>query len=333
MSGVSRGANLAIARQFPWETLPHLCRCRDGAGRPRRPDRTGQSASRGHRLRPARGGTVFEDYVAENGISDRLTFAGGSFFTDPLPRPNVVLYGHILHDGISDQKQHLLRGRGGRAAPGSAGAVVVYDSIIFDARMEKRLRPDDCESTLLVEDFGVASNTPGHDCWNGMREAGFRDTRVEHLVGPDSMVIGINEDVRPFGWLRDSGFAVCQGTLQAEPRPGSALDHGAMRRGDLDAAPVVAVTPGRIDFRGCADDDGKERLWHGLLVSRGRLHRHEPSRERTRAAHLARLFRRRKNRARTAADLSGAHFRFERESRIRDFELKCGIEIRDGTPH
>jgi len=29
-----------------------------------------------------------------------------------------------------------------------------------------------------------------------MKEAGFRETRVEHLVGPDSMVIGIKQPCR-----------------------------------------------------------------------------------------------------------------------------------------
>ena len=31
---------------------------------------------------------------------------------------------------------------------------------------------------------------PGADCVGWMKEAGFRETRVEHLLGPDSMVIG-----------------------------------------------------------------------------------------------------------------------------------------------
>ena len=31
----------------------------------------------------------------------------------------------------------------------------------------------------------------GADCAAWLKEAGFRETRVEHLVGPDSMVIGI----------------------------------------------------------------------------------------------------------------------------------------------
>ena len=43
-------------------------------------------------------GPVFEEYVEENGVGDRVRFKGGSFFTDPLPKADVITMGHILHD-------------------------------------------------------------------------------------------------------------------------------------------------------------------------------------------------------------------------------------------
>ena len=43
---------------------------------------------------------------------------------------------------------------------------------------------------MLIETPGGFDYT-GADCSGWMREAGFRQTRVEHLIGPDSMVIGI----------------------------------------------------------------------------------------------------------------------------------------------
>ena len=43
---------------------------------------------------------------------------------------------------------------------------------------------------MLIETPGGFDYT-GADCSGWMKEAGFRETRVEHLVGPDSMVIGI----------------------------------------------------------------------------------------------------------------------------------------------
>ena len=43
---------------------------------------------------------------------------------------------------------------------------------------------------MLIETPGGFDYT-GADCMGWMKEAGFRETRVEHLLGPDSMVIGI----------------------------------------------------------------------------------------------------------------------------------------------
>jgi hypothetical protein len=43
---------------------------------------------------------------------------------------------------------------------------------------------------MLIETAGGFDYT-GADCCCRMRDAGFRETRVEHLVGPDSMVVGV----------------------------------------------------------------------------------------------------------------------------------------------
>ena len=43
---------------------------------------------------------------------------------------------------------------------------------------------------MLIETPGGFDYT-GADCQGWMKAAGFSSTRVEHLVGPDSMVIGI----------------------------------------------------------------------------------------------------------------------------------------------
>ena len=43
---------------------------------------------------------------------------------------------------------------------------------------------------MLIETTGGFDYT-GADCSRWMKEAGFRETRVDHLAGPDSMVVGI----------------------------------------------------------------------------------------------------------------------------------------------
>lgn len=187
MSGVSRGANLAIARQFPWDRYQTYVDAGTAQG-----DLAVQIALANPHLTGIgfdlpEVGPIFEDYVADNDLNDRLSFRGGSFFTDPLPQADVVLYGHILHDWDLAQKKHLLRAAW-EALP-EGGAVVVYDSIIDNARRENAFGLM-MSLNMLVETSGGFDYT-GADCQEWMREAGFRETRVEHLVGPDSMVIGI----------------------------------------------------------------------------------------------------------------------------------------------
>lgn len=187
MSGVSRGANLAIARQFPWDRYHTYLDAGTAQGDLAVQIALAQPHLNGIGFDLPEVGPIFEDYVEENGLTERLAFQGGSFFTDPLPAADVILYGHILHDWDLDQKKHLLRAAW-EALP-EGGSVIVYDAIIDDARSQNAFGLM-MSLNMLVETSGGFDYT-GADCQNWMREAGFKETRVEHLVGPDSMVIGV----------------------------------------------------------------------------------------------------------------------------------------------
>jgi hypothetical protein len=69
------------------------------------------------------------------------------------------------------------------------GAYIVYESIIDDDRSVNAFGLM-MSLNMLIETAGGFDYT-GADCAGWMKEAGFKETRVEHLVGPDSMVIGI----------------------------------------------------------------------------------------------------------------------------------------------
>ncbi len=187
MTGVSRGANLAMARQFPWSDYRSFVDAGTAQG-----DLALQIALANPHLQGIgfdlpEVGPIFEEYIVDNGVADRVSFTGGSFFDGPLPRADVVLYGHILHDWNLEEKRYLLD-QAYDALP-EGGAVVVYDSIIDDDRSENAFGLL-MSLNMLIETEGGFDYT-GADCQGWMREAGFRETRVEHLVGPDSMVIGI----------------------------------------------------------------------------------------------------------------------------------------------
>ncbi len=132
-------------------------------------------------------GPIFEEYVKTCGIADRVAFAPCDFFKQDIPTADVVLMGHILHDWDLATKAMLIR-KAFAALP-RGGALVVYDAVIDDARSKN--------SFGLLMSLNMLIETPrgfdytGADCSGWMKEAGFSTTRVEPLVGPDSMVVGI----------------------------------------------------------------------------------------------------------------------------------------------
>ncbi|MFN7984167.1 MAG: methyltransferase [Vicinamibacterales bacterium] len=187
MSGISHGANMTIAMAFPWKDYRTFVDVGTAQG-----DLAVQIARANPHL-TGRGfdlpevAPIFEAYVQANGVSDRLSFAAGSFFVDELPKADVVLMGHILHDWDLPTKQMLIK-KAYDALP-AGGALVVYEAIIDDDRSKNAFGLM-MSLNMLIETPGGFDYT-GADCAGWMREAGFSSTRVQPLVGPDSMVIGI----------------------------------------------------------------------------------------------------------------------------------------------
>jgi hypothetical protein len=187
MTGVSHGGNMAIARRFPWQQYRTAVDVGTAQG-----DLITQVALANPQIQgtgfdlPAVG-PIFEEYVEANGLSGRVKFAPGNFFEQPLPEADVVMMGHILHDWDLETKRMLIAKAFAALSPG--GAYIVYESIIDDERSSNTFGLL-MSLNMLVETSGGFDYT-GSDCMQWMKEAGFRETRVEHLVGPDSMVIGI----------------------------------------------------------------------------------------------------------------------------------------------
>jgi hypothetical protein len=130
---------------------------------------------------------IFEKYAATANVNDRLAFEPGDFFKQAIPKADVVLMGHILHDWDLPTKKMLIK-KAFDAVP-VGGALVVYEAIIDDDRSKNAFGLM-MSLNMLIETPGGFDYT-GHDCSSWMKEAGFSATRVEHLVGPDSMVIGV----------------------------------------------------------------------------------------------------------------------------------------------
>jgi len=187
MTGISHGANLAIARNVPWKDYKTFCDVGTAQGDLAVQIATANPHLRGSGFDLMQVAPIFEDYVAAAGVGDRVSFVPGDFFADELPRADVLLMGHILHDWDLPTKKMLVA-KAFAALP-KGGALVVYDSIIDDERSKNTFGLL-MSLNMLIETPGGFDYT-GNDCSGWMKESGFTATRVQHLVGPDSMVIGV----------------------------------------------------------------------------------------------------------------------------------------------
>ena len=125
--------------------------------------------------------------MAAHGLQDRLRFKALDFFREPLPQADVVIMGHILHDWDLATKKMLV-GKAYDALP-AGGALIIFEALIDDERRSNAFGLL-MSLNMLIETRGGFDFT-GADCAAWMCEAGFRQTRVEHLSGPDSMVVGV----------------------------------------------------------------------------------------------------------------------------------------------
>ncbi len=187
MTGLSHGANMTIARTFPWKGYRTFVDVGTAQG-----DLAAQIARANPHLRGfgfdlPEVAPIFEEYAAAIGVADQLTFVPGSFFERDFPKADVVLMGHILHDWDLPTKTMLIK-KAFDAIP-TGGALVVYEALIDDDRSKNAFGLM-MSLNMLIETPGGFDYTGG-DCAGWMKTAGFSATRVEPLVGPDSMVIGI----------------------------------------------------------------------------------------------------------------------------------------------
>jgi SAM-dependent methyltransferase len=186
MSGLSTATGKAIAAKFPWRNYSSVVDigCAQGAISVAIAGAHEHLTGGGFDLPPIE--PIFDAYIDRHGLARRLSFTPGDFFADPLPQADVLVMGHILHDWDLDQK-HLLLKKAYDALP-DGGALIVYEALIDDERRHNAFGLL-MSLNMLIE--GLGFDFTGADCRGWMAEIGFKDSYVEHLVGADSMVVGI----------------------------------------------------------------------------------------------------------------------------------------------
>jgi hypothetical protein len=185
MTGVSLPTARSIAAAFPWKDRKTFADigCAQGGLTAEVAGAHPHLRGIGFDLPPV--GPIFEAYMRQRGLAGRTEFKAGSFFENELPGVDVLVMGHILHDWDLDQKKMLLA-KAHRALP-EGGALIVYDAMIDDERRDNAFGLL-MSLNMLIETPGGFDYT-GADCLKWMRDAGFREARVQHLQGPYSMAV------------------------------------------------------------------------------------------------------------------------------------------------
>jgi SAM-dependent methyltransferase len=186
MTSLSVGSAQIIAKRFPWKKYRTFVDvgCAQGG--------VAVEIALAHRHLTGGGmdlqvvQPVFEAYAQARGVTQRLRFHAGNFFKDALPKCEVIIMGHILHDWNLDEKMMLLRKAYDALLP--RGALIIHEALIDDARKQNAFGLL-MSLNMLIETHGGFDFT-GADCRKWMKKVGFKRTCVERLAGPDGMVVG-----------------------------------------------------------------------------------------------------------------------------------------------
>ncbi|HEY4019982.1 MAG TPA: methyltransferase [Pseudonocardiaceae bacterium] len=127
---------------------------------------------------------LFDEKMAETGLTGKVTFHPGDFFSDPLPTADIVVIGHALHDWDEQQRKFLVHKAFDAVNPG--GVLVVYDRMLTDdsTHVENLVISLDM---LLVTDGGAEYTIS--ELRTNAQEAGFIDIEDNPLGDYDTIVV------------------------------------------------------------------------------------------------------------------------------------------------
>jgi hypothetical protein len=185
MSGASRGNFLAFADKFDFSGYKTLADIGGAAGvlsaavAERHPHMTCRTCD----LPPVT--PIAERRIAQQGLAGRVTAQTLDFFTDELPKADVITMGMILHDWNLETKKMLIA-KAYRALP-DGGALVAIENIIDDDR-RRNVFGLLMSLNMLIE-VGDGFDFTGAQYAEWCTEAGFKRIEIMPLRGAASAAI------------------------------------------------------------------------------------------------------------------------------------------------
>jgi predicted O-methyltransferase YrrM len=182
MAGISAGPFMALAEKFDFSKYETLCDVGGATGK-----LSIVVANRHPHIRCTSFDLPVVEPIAKRtieaaGLSDRIAAVRGDFFTEPLPKADVITMGLILHDWNLEKKKQLVKAAYDALPEG--GAYIVIENLIDDARRENAFGL--LMSLNMLIEFGDAFDYSGADFDGWCKEAGFKRTEVLPLAGPTS---------------------------------------------------------------------------------------------------------------------------------------------------
>jgi SAM-dependent methyltransferase len=126
----------------------------------------------------------FTEHIAVKGLTGKVVFQAGDFFTDPLPAADVLIYGHVLHDWDPETRKALIRRAYQALRPG--GALIIYDRMIDDQLSD----PDVLlfSLTFMLTSAGGSEYRVG-ECLQWLRDAGFTEITATPILENHTFVL------------------------------------------------------------------------------------------------------------------------------------------------
>jgi len=118
-------------------------------------------------------------------LEDRVDTASGDFFSDPIPKADIVVMGNILHDWDEEKKMQLLQ-KAYNALP-DGGAFVAVENVIDDERKQNAFGLMMSLNMLIETGKGFDYTFADFNTW--AKKVGFKSTSIMALTGPTSAAI------------------------------------------------------------------------------------------------------------------------------------------------
>jgi hypothetical protein len=130
---------------------------------------------------------VAREFIAKDGLQDRIETRSGDIFEDPFPEADLHFYSNIYHDW-SREKGALLTQKSFRSLP-AGGRIVVHEMLLDDDNAGPLATAGYSTGMLLWSADGAQYS--GRELTGMLTEAGFRQVESKPTFGYNSIVTGV----------------------------------------------------------------------------------------------------------------------------------------------